>query len=64
MINFEVAIVKVCGLVMITYFVFDSYRKYTLAGDLEGERIRIKFYEFESWLQTYGIVSHHAMWLI
>ena len=39
----ETFMVKVCGLLVVIWFVFDSYRKYTLATEIEGERVRIKF---------------------
>lgn len=40
----ETVVVKVCGVLLITYFVFDSYRKCTMADDLEGDRIKFKFH--------------------
>lgn len=51
----ELIAIKCCGLLMVSYFVFDAHRKYTLAQDLEGERIRIKFGQFDEWLRGYGV---------
>jgi len=51
----ETLIVKLCGIMMVTYFAFDGYRKYSFAEDTEGERVKIKFNQFEEWLATYGL---------
>ena len=39
----ETLIAKICGIMMVTYFVFDAYRKYRFAEEIEGERVKIKF---------------------
>jgi|LakMenE01Jun11ns_1017448.scaffolds.fasta_scaffold9514660_1 hypothetical protein len=39
----ETFIVKICGMLIIAYFLFDARRKFKFADDTEGERVRIKF---------------------
>lgn len=40
--KFETILVKVLGLLMLAYFIFDAYHKYKDAGEQEGEKIKIK----------------------
>ena len=42
----ETIVVKVLGLLMLVFFVWDSKIKYYEAEDSEGEKIRIKFVQF------------------
>ena len=39
----ETIIVKVLGLLMLVFYVWDSKIKYNSAEDNEGEKVRIKF---------------------
>lgn len=39
----ETVVVKVVGLLMLVFYIWDSKIKFDLAGDSEGEKVRIKF---------------------
>lgn len=43
----ETLLVKICGIMMITFFMYDGYHKYKFAEETEGERVTIKFNQFE-----------------
>jgi len=65
----ETLVVKVLGLLMLVFFVWDSKIKYDLAEDSEGEKVRIKFVQFQNFLllnhlalpqQIYDYVDHNT----
>jgi len=39
----ETLLIKMLGLLMLSFFCFDSYRKYTRAEGLEGDQVRTKY---------------------
>jgi hypothetical protein len=53
--NLEKLVIKVLGLVMLSYFFFDSWKKYELASQSEGEILKIKFQQFQYFLANHSI---------
>lgn len=43
LMKLEKLLIKVLGLVMLSYFFFDSWKKYELANQSQGEIVKIKF---------------------
>ena len=46
----ERIVVKLLGVLMLVYFVWDSKIKYDLSEDAEGEKVRIQFVKFQNLL--------------